>query len=56
MATCTTCKQDYDESDAVSLKRHTEPVHCSQTHRCRRCYGAPSCYLCQSSFCYCTSH
>lgn len=53
MTTCATCRQEYDESTKEAVKEHTEPVYCDQTNRCGRCYGQPSCYFCQSSFCYC---
>ncbi|MEU0978994.1 hypothetical protein LT966_22025 [Streptomyces griseobrunneus] len=58
MTTCTTpsCGADYDETNAEELKRHTQPVECLQTTRCRRCYGRPSCYYCEGCFCFCTSH
>ncbi|MGZ0231097.1 hypothetical protein [Streptomyces sp. CPS1] len=59
MTTCkvSTCRQDYDETDAEEVKRHTEPVYCSTTRpRCTRCDGRPSCYACGSSFCKCSEH
>lgn len=56
MTTCTTCRQDYNETNDEAVKDHTEPVNCSQTTRCRRCYGRPSCYFCQGCFCFCLSH
>ncbi|MFB7270011.1 hypothetical protein [Streptomyces sp. NPDC056244] len=52
---CPTCHVDYDETNAGQVEHHTEPTYCSQTKRCHRCYGKPSCYFCQSSFCFCTS-
>ncbi|MFJ9633851.1 hypothetical protein ACIRU8_39765 [Streptomyces sp. NPDC101175] len=53
MTTCRTCHQDYDETDEEAVKRHTEPVDCEQSCRCR---SKPRCYICHGSFCVCNSH
>lgn len=51
---CGCCRSSYDPADASAVEYHTVPFNCSQTNRCRRCYGKPRCYCCQSSFCFCT--
>lgn len=55
MTTCTTCHRDYDETNEAAVESHTRPVYCAETSKkCNRCNGAPSCYTCGSSFCFCT--
>ncbi|RKE02911.1 hypothetical protein [Streptomyces sp. TLI_171] len=53
---CGSCRSSYDPANASSVEHHTVPINCSQTTRCRRCYGAPACHFCQGCFCFCTSH
>jgi hypothetical protein len=52
LLTCGTCKRAYDPNEPDDLRHHTTGVSCS----CSRCSGRPSCYLCGSSFCFCTVH
>lgn len=56
MTNCATCDRDYDETNEAAVKRHDEPVNCSQTSRCHRCYGKPECYTCEGHLCFCMSH
>ncbi|WP_405548724.1 hypothetical protein [Streptomyces microflavus] len=54
MTTCKVCKRDYDETDSAQVAHHKEPVNCGGPgNRCTRCEGAPACYTCGSSFCFC---
>ncbi|MFE1949945.1 hypothetical protein ACFW9D_05685 [Streptomyces sp. NPDC059524] len=55
MTNCTSCKGQYDETDARAAAAHTEPVHCNARRTCR-CQGKPGCYPCGDSFCLCSSH
>ncbi|MEU2236148.1 hypothetical protein [Streptomyces vietnamensis] len=53
MTNCTTCRTEYDETDAEAVKEHTENVDCGQSCRCR---GRTRCYNCRGSFCFCMAH
>ncbi len=50
---CRYCHRAYDPQDPDAAKRHTEPIDCEQSCRCR---GKPGCYPCGGSFCVCNSH
>ncbi|MFH7337122.1 hypothetical protein [Streptomyces sp. KHY 26] len=49
MATCATCRKDYDDTYPTVVKRHTLPVYCGK--RCS-CDGQPACYRCGPCGCY----
>lgn len=53
MTNCTTCRQDYDDTDEKAVKHHTKPIDCGQSCRCD---GRPGCYTCGGSFCFCAPH
>ncbi|MER7761528.1 hypothetical protein [Streptomyces sp. NPDC097619] len=48
--------QDRDDEPSAGTEVEEEPIYCSQTTRCRRCYGKPSSYTCMGCFCFCLSH
>lgn len=50
---CLTCHGAYDPNDPAAVARHTEPVDCGQSCRCR---GRSACYACGGSFCFCMAH